>query len=67
MRLGFGLDIEGGVTFALAEGTGRAQLREQHVQRTEMGSKMKSYSALNREPPGFPLHPAEHFTAQRRS
>lgn len=41
MRLGFGLDIKGGVTFMLAEGSGHAQLREQHEQRTEMGANMK--------------------------
>lgn len=33
MRLGFGLDVEGGVTFMLAKGTGHAQLKEQPEQR----------------------------------
>lgn len=33
MRLGFGLDVEGDVTFMLAEGTGHTQLRGQPEQK----------------------------------
>ena len=41
VRLGLGLDVKGGVTFTLAEGTGHVQQREQHEQKTEMGSHVE--------------------------